>query len=284
MHRSTPFLASGAVLLLVSSLAACSDDPSGDGDPGSGASSSASGTGGEATGAAGPGGSGTGGDATGGTGTGGAGECGPDTSAPNEELPGTTDPEAGEFTLDEALAGLPPGPGPLRAVITTDLGFVTCELFPEVAPIGVANFVGLARGTRPWKDPVSKKWVKRRFYDGLTFHRVIDDFMAQGGDPLGTGAGGPGYKFANEWGDKTHIPGTLAYANAGPNTNGSQFYITEVTTDHLDGGAYTVFGYCAPLAVIEMLTAVATSGPPNDSPVTPLHMQTVEITRCAIAP
>jgi peptidyl-prolyl cis-trans isomerase A (cyclophilin A) len=275
--RALPLL---LLTILSTTTIACSDDASGDGDP-------SSGPGGNGNGAAGPGGSGTGGDATGGSGTGGtggAGECGPDTSAPNEELPDTTDPEAGDFTLDEALAGLPPGPGPLRAVITTDLGVIACELFPEVAPIGVANFVGLARGTRAWKDPVSKKWVKRRFYDGLTFHRVIDDFMAQGGDPLGTGSGGPGYQFANEWGDKTHVPGTLAYANAGPNTNGSQFYITEVATRHLDGGDYTVFGVCAPLAVVEVLTAVPTSGPPNDVPLTPLHMQTIEITRCAVAP
>ncbi|MEJ7729705.1 MAG: peptidylprolyl isomerase [Polyangiaceae bacterium] len=280
MHGSTRFVASSAVLLLVTALAACSDDASGDGDPSSGPSGSSS----HSSSGAGASGGGSG-PGAGGTGTGGAGECGPDTSAPNEELPGTTDPEAGEFTLDEALVGLPPGPGLMRAVITTDLGVVTCELFPEAAPIGVANFVGLARGTRAWKDPVSKKWVHRRFYDGLTFHRVIDDFMAQGGDPLGTGTGGPGYKFAGEWlGEKKHVAGAISYANSGPNTNGSQFFITEVATPHLDDGTFTVFGVCTPLSVIEMLTAVPTSGAPKDSPLTPLHMQTVEITRCAIAP
>jgi len=282
MRNLARFACSGTVLLFVAALGGCGSDAS---DDGSGTPSSGNGSG---TGAsnAGPGGSGgTGGDAAGPGGSGGTGnvgECGPDTSAPNEELPGTTDPEAGEFTLDEALAGLPPGPGPLRAIITTDKGVITCELFPEVAPIGVANFVGLARGTRAWKDPVSKKWVHRRFYDGLTFHRIIDDFMAQGGDPLGTGTGGPGYKFVTEWGDKVHVPGTLSYANAGKNTNGSQFFITEVKTDWLDDGTFTVFGHCDPMFAIEALTAVATTGDPQNAPLTPVHMQTIEITRCAL--
>jgi peptidyl-prolyl cis-trans isomerase A (cyclophilin A) len=218
--------------------------------------------------------------ATGGGGmaTGGAPACGPDTSAPDEMLPGTTDPVAGVFTMDDALAGLPEGPGPLRAVIDTDLGTLTCVLRDDKAPNGVANFVGLARGLRPWKDPLTKKWVKRRFYDGLTFHRVIADFVAQGGDPLGNGFGGPGYKFADEISDLMHHPGTLAYANAGADTNGSQFYIAEVDLPSLDG-SYTIFGECSPVDVVTALTHVPTDA--NDKPVTPLHMKTVTITRCA---
>jgi peptidyl-prolyl cis-trans isomerase A (cyclophilin A) len=212
------------------------------------------------------------------TGTGGAVACGPDPSAPNEILPDTTDPAKGVFTMEDALAGLPDGPGPLRAIIDTDLGTITCALRPDKAPNGVANFVGLARGVRPWKDPKTKEWVKRRYYDGLTFHRVIPMFMAQGGDPLGTGTGGPGYKFADEISDLVHEPGTLSYANAGPNTNGSQFYITEVKTDWLDGG-YTIIGACEPVDVVVALTGVPTNS--NDKPLTPLHMKTVEITRCA---
>jgi peptidyl-prolyl cis-trans isomerase A (cyclophilin A) len=203
-------------------------------------------------------------------------ECGPDTSAPNETL-GSTDPTEGSFTLAEALAGLPEGDGELRAIFTTPYGEITCVLHPESAPNGVANFVGLARGTRPWLDPALNEWVLRRFYDGLTFHRIIDDFMAQGGDPLGTGMGGPGYKFADEISALSHAPGTLAYANSGPNTNGSQFYITEIATSWLDGG-YTIFGSCSPMETIEELAATPTGA--GDKPMEDVTMSTVEITRC----
>jgi peptidyl-prolyl cis-trans isomerase A (cyclophilin A) len=180
--------------------------------------------------------------------------------------------------MDDALAGLPEGPGPLRAVLDTDMGALSCTLRPDKAPNGVANFVGLARGLRPWKDPGSSKWVKRRFYDGLTFHRVIPDFVAQGGDPLGTGYGGPGYKFADEISDLQHHPGTLAYANSGADTNGSQFYVAEVDLPNLDGG-YTIFGECTPVSVVTALTHVPTDA--NDKPTTPLHLKSVTITRCA---
>ncbi len=199
-------------------------------------------------------------------------------------LPDTTDPEHDMFTMDQALAGLPDGPGPLRAIIDTDEGTLTCELFPDKAPIGVANFVGLARGVRPWLDPTTMKWVKRRFYDGLLFHRVIPEFVAQGGDPLGTGVGGPGYAFGNEISDLTHVAGSLAYANTGePDTNGSQYFVCETPQPMLDGG-YTIFGLCKPVSVISKLTHVPTDGDPpmgNDRPLTPLHMKTVTITRCA---
>ncbi|NUP06960.1 MAG: peptidylprolyl isomerase [Polyangiaceae bacterium] len=176
---------------------------------------------------------------------------------------------------------MPDGPGPLRAIIETELGTVTCELFPDVAPIGVANFVGLARGRRPFKDTATNEWVKgRRYYDGIIFHRVIDDFMAQGGDPLGNGFGGPGYEFANEIGDKSHVPGTLSYANTGaPVSNGSQFFIVaEVPADFLDGG-YTIFGLCDPISVVQAITEVETNA--NDKPVEDIHMSKVTITRCA---
>ena len=187
--------------------------------------------------------------------------------------------------VDLLAMGRPEGPGcycaannMLRAIIDTDLGTLTCTLRPDKAPNGVANFVGLARGRRPWKDPKTTKWVKRKFYDGLTFHRVIPDFMAQGGDPLGTGYGGPGYKFADEISDLVHDPGALAYANSGADTNGSQFYITDSAQHGLDGG-YTVFGACEPVDVVVKLTHVATDA--GDKPVTPLLMNKVTITRCA---
>lgn len=206
-------------------------------------------------------------------------DCGPDGPAPNEELQATSDPTAGVFGLSEALEGLPEGSGPLRAVIDTAEGALTCTLYPDKAPNGVANFVGLARGRRPFKDPVSGKWVKRAFYDGLIFHRVIPGFVAQGGDPLGTGFGGPGYKFADEISDLKHEAGTLAYANSGPNTNGSQFYIGEVALPSLDGG-YTIFGQCEPVSVVKTLTGVATDS--NDKPLTDLLIKKVSITRCPL--
>jgi peptidyl-prolyl cis-trans isomerase A (cyclophilin A) len=190
-----------------------------------------------------------------------------------------SDPAGGVFTLPEALEGLPAGDGPLRAIITTEVGEITCTFEPDKVPNGVANFVGLARGRRPWLDASTNDWVKRRFYDGLIFHRIIDDFMAQGGDPLGTGYGGPGYQFNDEITDLVHTPGTLAYANSGPNTNGSQFYITEVATNGLNGD-YTVFGYCEPMSVIQTLAATPTGA--GDKPVTDVHMSTVEITRCPL--
>jgi peptidyl-prolyl cis-trans isomerase A (cyclophilin A) len=199
--------------------------------------------------------------------------------APEQVLGGGPDPAKGVFTLAQALAELPEGPGPLRAIIDTDLGTLTCTLRPDKAPNGVANFVGLARGRRPWKDPKTTKWVLRRFYDGLLFHRVIASFMAQGGDPLGTGYGGPGYSFADEISDLKHVPGTLAYANSGKDTNGSQFYVTETAQPALDGG-YTIFGLCDPVTVVKELTHVPTDA--SDMPKTPLHMKTVTITRCAL--
>src|SRR6187200_1887310 len=145
------------------------------------------------------------------------------------------DPAKGNFTLEQATKGLS-GSGPLTAKIETTLGTFTCELFDKQAPITVANFVGLARGTRPWKDPKTGQWVQKKpFYDGLIFHRVIPDFMIQGGDPMGVGRGGPGYQFGDEFTPELRMqPGTLAMANAGPSTNGSQFFITEGAPGHLN--------------------------------------------------
>ncbi|WP_437674150.1 peptidylprolyl isomerase [Sorangium sp. So ce131] len=260
------------MLLAIPLAAGCGDDGGGGG--GGGGTSSTGGTGGEGGGGTSSSASTTGGNAGGGGGM----ECGPDVDAPEEVLAGDTDPEAGMFTLDEALADLPEGPGPLRAIIETDKGALTCELFPDEAPNAVANFVGLARGRRPWLDPATGSWVKRRFYDGLTFHRVIPEFMAQGGDPLATGEGWPGYEFADEISARKHRAGTLAYANAGADTNGSQFYVTEVVTDWLDG-AYTIFGQCAPVEVVTELTHVETDA--NDKPVVALGLNKVTITRCA---
>lgn len=130
------------------------------------------------------------------------------------------------------------------AVFETNKGTFKIKLFPEFAPKTVENFVGLAEGTKEWTDPKSGSKVKKAFYDGLKFHRVIPNFMIQGGDPLGTGTGGPGYRFEDEFpaGAPTHSkPGILSMANAGPGTNGSQFFVTVAATPWLDG-KHTVFG------------------------------------------
>lgn len=131
----------------------------------------------------------------------------------------------------------------LYAIIDTSMGKIVCRLFEREAPNTVKNFVGLATGKKEWLDPKTKEWVKKRFYDGLIFHRVIPNFMIQGGCPFGTGYGGPGYVFNCEI--VPHLifdkPGKLAMANAGPNTNGSQFFITVAPTPWLNG-RHTIFG------------------------------------------
>src|SRR5579885_79679 len=145
-------------------------------------------------------------------------------------------------TAPAAPAEREPG---LYATINTSMGPIVCKLFEKEAPLAVANFVGLARGTKEWTDPKTGQKVKRPLYNGTIFHRVIPEFMIQGGDPMGTGMGDPGYKIKNENSPDLLYDrqGRLAYANAGPDTNGSQFFITEVPYPSLNGG-YTIFGQC----------------------------------------
>lgn len=202
------------------------------------------------------------------------------TSPPMVVELGDRDPEDGDFTLDEALAGLP-GSGKLMADLETPLGTITCELFPKEAPRTTASFVGLARGRRAFRDPDTGKWVRgRRFYDGLAFHRVIPSFMIQGGDPLSlnyadprVGTGNPGFTLPDESQFSYHLfdePGRLAMAHAGIGTAGSQFFITETpSAPHLDRRGYTIFGQCGPLDVIRKIARVPrdTRDKPND-PVT----------------
>jgi peptidyl-prolyl cis-trans isomerase A (cyclophilin A) len=187
------------------------------------------------------------------------------------------DPLHGEFTLKRATRGLKGG-GPLVADIRTELGTLRCELFDDRAPVTVANFVGLARGIRPWQDAAGK-WVRRPVYDGTSFHRVIKGFMVQGGDPLGTGEGEAGYVIPDEiWPGATHDRrGQLAMANRGPNTNGLQFFITDGPARHLDGG-FTIFGHCGPEAVVERLASVPSAG---GKPVKPTRIEKVTIRRAA---
>lgn len=201
--------------------------------------------------------------------------------SPAQVVDAGPDPTGGNFTLADATAGMT-SRGPLFATIKTSLGDLRCKLFDDKAPIAVANFVGLARGERPWKDPKTGGWVKRPAYDGTTFHRVIKGFMIQGGDPTGTGRGEPGFTFPDEmWGAKHDKPGLLCMANRGPNTNGMQFFITDAKTPHIDR-SYTIFGECSPVDTVHTLASVPTGA--LDRPMQPLEIRTVEITRGATPP
>jgi len=178
----------------------------------------------------------------------------------------------------EALAGqkLPTG---TYAVFETTQGRIVCRLFEKEAPQTVANFIGLAEGTKEWTDPSTGQKVKRPLYDGLLFHRVIPDFMIQGGDPRGDGTGGPGYRFADEFSPtlKHDKPGRLSMANAGPNTNGSQFFITEKPTPWLDG-RHTIFGEVVEgMDVVNKIARVPRGA--NDRPSTDVVMKKVTILR-----
>ncbi len=183
-----------------------------------------------------------------------------------------------EQSPEQAVKTLKPGAG-IYAVIDTSMGRIICKLFPDKAPIGVDNFVGLAEGTKEFIDPKTHEKSKKRYYDGLIFHRVIPGFMIQGGDPLGAGYGGPGYQFKNEVSPslKFDTPGRLAYANAGPDTNGSQFFITHRATPHLDGG-YTIFG--TTIKGQEVVDAIGNVKRDNrDKPFDPVVMNKVTIVR-----
>ena len=148
----------------------------------------------------------------------------------------------------------------LYATLTTTLGPVRVKLFPEHAPKTVQNFVGLADGSGEWTDPKTGRKGEGSLYAGTVFHRVINGFMIQGGDPLGTGTGGPGYRFKDEFHPELSFtkPYLLAMANAGPGTNGSQFFITVANTTHLTG-KHTIFGEVADQASRDVVDAIATT-------------------------
>ena len=165
------------------------------------------------------------------------------------------------------------------AQFDTTEGTFTIRLFEKEVPKTVANFVGLAEGTREWKDPKSGETKTGPFYDGVMFHRIIDGFMIQGGDRLGTGTGGPGYKFGDEFHPSLRHTkaGILSMANAGPNTNGSQFFITLGPTPHLDN-RHSVFGEVVEgMDVVKKIGSVATGS--QDRPVKPVVINKVSIKR-----
>ena len=169
----------------------------------------------------------------------------------------------------------------LTATLRTNRGDIVVRLFPDHAPKTVRNFVDLAEGTREWTDPRTRKTGTAKLYDGTIFHRVIADFMIQGGDPLGTGTGGPGYRFADEFHPDLSFdrPYLLAMANAGPGTNGSQFFITTVPTPWLNG-KHTIFGEVVEGSdVVDAISHVTTSR--GDRPVKDVVLESVEISQNA---
>jgi peptidyl-prolyl cis-trans isomerase A (cyclophilin A) len=160
----------------------------------------------------------------------------------------------------------------LYAVFETSQGKITCRLIPERAPKTVENFVGLATGNKEFVEPRTRQAARRTFYDGLTFHRVIPGFMIQGGCPLGTGTGGPGYQFADEFAPELRFdrPGKVAMANSGPNTNGSQFFITVAAAEWLNNH-HTIFGEVVEgQDVVEKICGVPRDR--QDRPRTPVTM------------
>jgi peptidyl-prolyl cis-trans isomerase A (cyclophilin A) len=171
-----------------------------------------------------------------------------------------------------------PGPGELRATFKTSMGDITCVLYEKQAPRTVANFVALATGNVEWTKPDRTK-TSQPLYSGTVFHRVIKGFMLQGGCPEASGRGGPGWRFDDEIHPelKHSRPGILSMANAGKNTNGSQFFITEVPTPHLDG-KHAVFGAVVDgIDVVKKIASVRTGG--GDRPVEPVTIHEVQVTR-----
>jgi peptidyl-prolyl cis-trans isomerase A (cyclophilin A) len=159
------------------------------------------------------------------------------------------------------------------------MGRITCRLYDKEAPVTVANFIGLATGTKDWTDPATHQKMRHKpLYNGTTFHRVIPGFMIQGGDPTATGMGDPGYAFKDEFNPNLNfdVPGRLAMANSGPDTNGSQFFITEAPYDSLDQ-KYNLFGQCDDSGVEVVKSIARVQRDANDKPLTPVTLDKVTI-------
>ncbi len=197
----------------------------------------------------------------------------------------TTPPSAGATTAgalpDSPDSNVKPAVQPTgpTAVFDTSMGQMRCVLYDQQAPLAVANFIGLATGAKDWTNPVShKKEHHVPLYNGTTFHRVIPGFMIQGGDPAGDGTGDGGYMFSDEIvPDLTFdVPGRLAMANSGPNTNGTQFFITEQAYPSLDG-SYTIFGQCDDASVSVEKSIAQVQRDSNDKPLSPVTLTRVTI-------
>ena len=187
-------------------------------------------------------------------------------------------PDSPGASIQPRVAAVPTGP---TVVMDTTAGRLTCKLFDKEAPIATANFIQLAEGTKDWVDPNNGKKVHgQRFYDGTTFHRVIPGFMIQGGDRKGDGSGDAGYYFENEVSPNLtfDVPGRLAMANAGPNTNGTQFFVTEQAQPDLDG-KYTIFGQCDDRSVQLVAQIARFDRNSNDKPTTDVVLKKVTIVR-----
>jgi peptidyl-prolyl cis-trans isomerase A (cyclophilin A) len=177
----------------------------------------------------------------------------------------------------DAKAKTPTKEKKMYAVFETSMGNFKALLYADKAPKTVANFKGLATGTKEWTNPKTHKKEKKPLYDGTIFHRIIKSFMIQGGDPQGDGRGGPGFQFDNEISPdlKHNKPGILAMANAGPNTNGSQFYVTIEAKPYLDG-SYSIFGEVVEgMDVVKKISEVATN--PQDKPLKDVVLKKVKI-------
>jgi peptidyl-prolyl cis-trans isomerase A (cyclophilin A) len=193
----------------------------------------------------------------------------PPTTPAAEELPDAP-------TANVAVTIVPNGP---MVVMDTSMGRIPCQFYQKQAPMATANFIALAQGTKEWTDPATKKVQRHKpLYNGTTFHRVIPEFMSEGGDPIGSGMGDPGYAFEDEIDPNLSFdrPGRLAMANSGPNTNGSQFFITEQGYDTLNGH-YTLFGQCddASVQVVKAIARVPRDS--DDKPQTPVILNKVTI-------
>ncbi|CAN5767551.1 hypothetical protein BH10ACI4_BH10ACI4_14740 [soil metagenome] len=187
-------------------------------------------------------------------------------------------PDAPSTTSQAKAPVIPTGP---TAVIDTTMGRLTCKFYDAQAPITVANFIGLAEGTKDWTDPTTlAKIHKKPFYDTTTFHRVIPGFMIQGGDRAGNGTGDPGYFFQDELDPSLTFdePGRLAMANSGPSTNGSQFFITEEPVTQLNG-KHTIFGQCDAHSVLLVASIARVARNADDKPNTPVVIQHITIVR-----
>ena len=192
-----------------------------------------------------------------------------------ESLSETLESQRRRETL--ARLGLEDGQS-LKARLDTSMGSIHCTLWPDQAPLTVLNFVELAEGQRSWTDPRTGVETDRPLYDGTVFHRVIPRFMIQGGDPLANGMGGPGYQFEDEIvpGLEFDRPGLMAMANAGPNTNGSQFFVTEAAQPSLNG-KHTIFGVCDEVDTVKAIARVERDD--RDKPVKAVRLDRVRITR-----